>query len=313
VVTETKSVTEAAAFEDYLRFGTDEERSHSSTTRRAYLWTLDLFTRFLEGRQPTPDLAKEFVKSLEAKGNVATSINRHLWALKSYFRFLKQQKPRELQKPDDDLRLRGLKTQEHYPRFLADEEWRTLLATATAPIYDTNLPEYARLRARLELALLYAYCGAGLRCSEGVRLRLDDVTDEGYLRVHRKGGREDYVPVEEQVLSAFKDYIAAKPPNGPYLFPGKSPGSHMAERTAQGIIKALCRRAGLGDVHVHSLRHTAGYQLRKGGASERDIQDFLSHKNIATTKLYTHLVREDLRARLPKRFTNDMQARMEVR
>lgn len=282
-------MNEVAKFDDYLRYGTDEERSKGDSSRRAYCWTLKRFLRFIEGETATPDLARKFIRHLE-RSNSPSSVNRHIWALKSYFRF-----------KGDKFNIRGLATDHHYPRYLRDEEWDKLLRTAMRPIYDADFPDYARERAKLELALLYAYCGAGLRCSEAMQLRRDDIIDEGYLRVMRKGRREDYVPVEDTVLKAFQDYLSGRA-NGEYVFPGKVQGNHMASRTAQGIIKDLCRRAGLPDVHIHSLRHSAGYKLRKLGASERDIQDFLGHKNISTTKLYTHLTREDLRERLPKRF-----------
>lgn len=295
--------SELTAFDDYLRYGTDEERSKGESSRRVYGWTVERFRRFLHGRDPSPDLAREFVVNLEAT-NSPRSINRHIWALKSYFRFRKSQGM-----PGQEFRLRGLTTEKKIPRFLRDEEWITLLGTATKPIYDSEAPDYARQRAKLELALLYAYCGAGLRCSEAVRLQLDDIADEGFVRVRRKGGQEDIVPIEDEVLRSFRDYIESREQNGHYVFPGKDPDTHMAERTAQSIVKSLCRRAGLNDVHVHSLRHTAGYQLRKMGANLRDIQDFLGHKNIATTTIYTQLAREDFRERLPKRFTQARQGR----
>jgi integrase/recombinase XerD len=307
MVTETVIMTEElTAFDDYLRYGSDDELSKGARTRRAYLYTVVVFTKFLEGRKPTPDLAKAFIKSLEERGNAATSVNRHIWALKSYFRFL-------VEKTGDknlEFHIRGLKTEEHLPRYLRDTEWETLLGTTTDPIYDPSLPDAARRRAKKELALLMAYCGAGLRLSEGINLKNDDLMDEGFIRVIRKGGREDFVPVEDEVIRVLKDYINTKGPNGQYIFSGKEPDTPMAPRTAQGIIKDLCRRAGLDGVHVHSLRHTAGYQLRKMGAPERDIQDVLGHKNIQTTKIYTHLANEDLKRRLPKRFPKARQGRL---
>ena len=135
--------------------------------------------------------------------------------------------------------------------------------------------------------------------------------DEGFLRVIRKGGNEDFVPVEDEVLRGIKDYMESRAPNGVFVFPGKGHDKPMAPRTAQGIIKTLCRRAGLEDVHVHSLRHTVGYQLRKAGASERDIQDVLGHQNIQTTKIYTHILAADLRKKLPKRFAHARQGRLD--
>ncbi len=291
---------EMGVFDDYLRFGTDEERSKGESTREAYLYTAGLFTRFLAGRQPTPELAKEFIKTLEEKGNSPSSVNRHIWALKSYFRFKGQ-----------EFKLRGLKTQQHYPRFLRDEEWERLLKVATDPVYDPGLPDVARRRAKMELALLYAYCGGGLRLSEALNLEVDDILDEGFLLVTRKGGHEDFVPVENQVLSVFKDYLESKGQNGRYVFSGKEHDTPMARRTAQGIITDLCKKAGLAGVHVHSLRHTAGYQLRKAGAEERDIQDVLGHQNIQTTKIYTNICNEDLKRRLPKRFAQSMQGKLD--
>ena len=305
MVTETRPVA-LAAFDDYLRYGSEDERSKGPVTRKAYLWTVDRFQRFLNARQPTTDLARGFVKELEEKGNSASSINRHIWALKSYFRFLKSEEDGV-----QELKIRGLKTNKYYPRYLRDKEWDKLLQTANDTIYNPDVSSYARLRAKLELALLYAYGGAGLRLSEAVNMAIVDVIDEGFLRVIRKGGREDFVPAEDEVLRGIKDYIESKGDNGRYVFSGKEPDTPMAPRTAQSIIKDVCRRAGLDDVHVHSLRHTVGYQLRKLGASERDIQDVLGHQNIATTAIYTHLRDEDLKRKLPKRFAQARQSRME--
>jgi len=295
------------AFDDYLRFGSDDEAPKSDTSRRAYLWTVQMFNDFLNGREPSPELAREFIGELEARGNSPSSINRHIWALKSYFRFHKSQEIPGAK----ELKIRGLKTQKHYPRYLKDKEWERLLKTVNETIYNPEISSYARNRAKLEMALLYAYGGAGLRLSEAINLVPDDVVDEGFLRVTRKGGREDFVPVEDEVLRGIKDYIESKDTNGHYVFSGKGEDKPMAPRTAQSIIKGLCRRAGLDDVHVHSLRHTVGYQLRKLGASERDIQDVLGHQNIATTAIYTHLLAADLRKKLPRRFAHARQGRLD--
>ena len=310
IVTKTLPIAEEiVAFDDYLRYGTDEERSKGPTSRRAYCWTVDLFHRFLDGRKPTPELAKEFVKDLEERENSPSSINRHIWGLKSYFRFRKSQGIPGAR----EFKIRGLTTEIHKPRYLKDQEWDKVLATATNPINDPELTTYARQRTKLELALLYAYCGAGLRCSEAVTRLKTDILDEGFIRVIRKGGREDFVPVEDEVLRGIKDYLESRDTDSQYIFPGKLPDTPMAARTAQGIMKRLFRRAGVPDAHIHTLRHTAGYQMRKAKAPLEDIQDFLGHRNIATTKIYAHLVDDELRRRLPKRFAQAKQGRLNWR
>jgi len=309
MVTETRIIIEdeLSAFDDYLRYGTDEESSKGSSTREAYCYTVGLFLAFLDSKEPTPQVGKEFIKGFEERGNKASSVNRHIWALKSYFRFRKYSGIDGA----EEFRIRGLKTSKYYPRFLRDKEWEKLLKTAMDSVYDPQISTYGRLRAKLELALLYAYGGAGLRLSEAINLKDDDVIEEGFIRVFRKGGKEDFVPVEDEVLRGIRDWIESRDRDGTYVFPGKGEDAPMNRRTAQAMIKSLCKRAGLPDVHVHTLRHTVGYQLRKAGADERDIQDVLGHENIATTKIYSHLVTEDLRRRLPKRFANARQGRLD--
>lgn len=311
MVTETQKTPrinkdELAAFDDYLRYGTDEEASKGLATREAYCYTVGLFLAFLDGKEPTPQLGKEFIKGFEERGNKATSVNRHIWSLKSYFRFRKYSGIDGA----EEFKIRGLKTDRYLPRFLRDREWDRLLGTANDTIYNPETSTYARLRGKLELALLYAYGGAGLRLSEAINLKVDDLMEEGYLRVLRKRGKEDFVPVEDEVMRGIKDWIEARGQDGTYVFSGKEENTAMHRRTAQGIIKNLCRRAGLPNIRVHTLRHTVGYQLRKAGADERDIQDVLGHENIATTKIYSHLVAEDLRRRLPKRFAHTKQGRL---
>ena len=159
-----------------------------------------------------------FIKNLEQKGNSPTTINRHIWALKSFFRFRKFTKVAGAEESGFE----DSTTETHYPRYLKDEEWEKLLTTATAPIFDPNLSDFARRRAKLDVALLMCYCGGGLRCREATHLQLTDVIDEGFLRVTRKGRHEDFVPVESEVIRCIKDYLTTKAVSDTYVFSGKS-------------------------------------------------------------------------------------------
>ncbi len=51
-----------------------------------------------------------------------------------------------------------------------------------------------------------------------------------------------------------------------------------------------------------------GGDLRKRGADIRDIQDVLRHADIGTTQIYTHMAREELRKKLPRRFVESPQS-----
>ena len=118
-----------------------------------------------------------------------------------------------------------------------------------------------------------------------------------------KGGEEDIVPVEDSVATAIQEWVSTH--ESPWVFPGRGDG-HLHPRTMQAAVRDLMVVAGLHDIRraVHSLRHTVGADLRKRGADIRDIQDVLRHADIGTTQIYTHMAREDLRRKLPRRFSS---------
>lgn len=116
------------------------------------------------------------------------------------------------------------------------------------------------------------YCDCGLRPSEAIRLKVEDVLDEGYLRVARPDGNFDLVPVSNTALNYIKDYIQYRGNQEPYLFPGDKPDSHMANRTAQGIVNRLFQRARMPDARARNIKYRTIQQLRKIGASGREIK-----------------------------------------
>jgi len=58
------------------------------------------------------------------------------------------------------------------------------------------------------------------------------------------------------------------------------------------------RKAGLGDLHVHDLRHTVGMRLREAGVSEATIADVLWHKRQGMTAHYSAAQVRELREAL---------------
>lgn len=75
----------------------------------------------------------------------------------------------------------------------------------------------------------------------------------------------------------------------PYIFVSerKTP---LSTRTIRHIVNEAGRKAEIEfQVNAHSLRHATGYKLANDGLDLRMIQDYLGHKNISNTVIYTQL------------------------
>ncbi|MGE0367319.1 MAG: site-specific integrase [Candidatus Dadabacteria bacterium] len=73
--------------------------------------------------------------------------------------------------------------------------------------------------------------------------------------------------------------------NGDYVFVDARGDNIKTVRTA---FEAACRRAGLGGLRFHDLRHTAATRMVESGANIVAISKILGHSDIKTTMRYTH-------------------------
>jgi len=172
---------------------------------------------------------------------------------------------------------------------------RTLSVAAVARMLALPKGDPRGLRDRALLETLY---GAGLRASEILALRIQDVDmDGGFVRTVGKGQKERVVPLGRKAIQALRAYDV----RGRRLLGGagtlKAPEMFLNNRgrglSRQGlhlIIKRYARLAGLpADVSAHTLRHSFATHLLEGGADLRAVQEMLGHADLSTTQIYTHV------------------------
>jgi integrase/recombinase XerD len=167
-------------------------------------------------------------------------------------------------------------------------------------LIDAPKPEDALyLRDRAILEMLYA---GGLRASELAGLDRDRLhMDLGIARIMGKGNKERIVPVGQPAIEAVEKYLEEQ---RPYLGrPDRETNRLFLSRTGQPITRIVvwqivtkyARRAGLANVHPHTLRHSFATHMLAGGADLRVVQELLGHSNIKTTQVYTHVDRSRLK------------------
>jgi integrase/recombinase XerD len=143
---------------------------------------------------------------------------------------------------------------------------------------------------RYRAALMTAY-GAGLRVSEVVRLKIEDI-DSGrmLLRVAQGKGRKDrYAMLSLRLLRVMRAWWRIERPRE-WLFPGSLPDRHMEAGALQLVCRQAAELAGIAKrVRVHTLRHSFATHLLDQGVDLRVIQEMLGHGNINTTARYAQV------------------------
>lgn len=146
-----------------------------------------------------------------------------------------------------------------------------------------------RHKHRDHTMILMAY-RHGLRVSELISLRWQQVDlNSGLIQVNRlKNGLNSIHPLFGPELRALRK-IKRQYPNTEYIFISER-GSPMTSSTFRKIIARAGRVANIGmPVHPHMLRHSTGFKLANESRDTRSIQQYLGHKNIRHTTLYTEL------------------------
>lgn len=156
---------------------------------------------------------------------------------------------------------------------------------------------------RRDLAILELFYASGLRLSELCKVRLEMMdSEQGFIRIHGKGGKTRIVRVGVKAREAVEDYLRNERPNlvtkktSSHIFLSVRGGPLSPDRVRQ-IVKERAKMAGIDqNVYPHLLRHSFATHLLEGGADLRVIQELLGHADISTTQIYTHVDRQRLKS-----------------
>lgn len=209
---------------------------------------------------------------------------------------------------------------EHKQRnFLTRDEIAKLMAAPYTYFFD----EYTIFKAARDRAIIETLFSTGCRVAElqslnRAQVRFGEKVTHAESQITGKGGYTRPIFFGRSCIEAIRDYLALRKDKNPALFVGFSrkgggrgrKGAKLGPReytrltthAIEDIVEHCAKIAGLDskEVSPHVLRHSFATDLLRNGVDVRYVQEFLGHRSINTTQIYTHVVNTMLREQFRK-------------
>lgn len=231
---------------------------------------------------------KEYVAYLNESGFAAATISRSMASAKAFFHYCYNEK---IISEDPTGILKAPKIEKKMPEILSMDEVTRLLEQ---PKGDN--PKEVRDKAMLEL--LYA---TGIRVTELMTLKVDDVNMQMSYITCKTGSKERVIPFGREAKTALSKYLGegrmamVEDPTSDILFANCS-GKQMSRQGFWKLIKYYAKKAGItADITPHTLRHSFAAHLVENGADLRAVQEMLGHSDISTTQIYASMNHNKIR------------------
>jgi len=168
-----------------------------------------------------------------------------------------------------------------------------------------SIPNIQKINELRDRAILETLFSTGLRIAELVSLNQEQMiikptTKDLEISIIGKGGHVRTVFFSERAIYWIRKYLDTRKDNNKALFISyqgrKNTSKRLTDRSIERSIKKYALLAGLSSKTTpHTLRHSFATDLLNQGVDLRLIQEFLGHRNIATTQVYTHVTNKQLR------------------
>lgn len=274
------------AFLDYIK----NEKRASENTCLSYRRDLKKLQGFLEGEgireveRVTPTSLRSYVMWLEDENLSPASISRNVASMHAFFRYAVRKRWVDT---DPSEVLKAPKVEKKLPTILTGEEMERLMS-------EPGLDHPKEIRDQAMLRLLGS---TGLRVSEMMNLKVEDVNlNQRYLTC-REGRTTRIVPFGERTAKVLRLYLEQSRPvyareEVEELFTNCAGGS-LSRQGFWKLIKSYGERAGIKkELTPHTLRHSCAAHLLESGKDPKTVQQILGHSDISTTQSYVRLQRK---------------------
>jgi integrase/recombinase XerD len=274
------------------------EHRASECTRDSYAYAFQLLLTFASQRlKVTPSqlileqldatLVLEFLSHLETtRGNRPSSRNVRLAAIKSFMHFMEYRVPSAIEQIRRILAIPAKKAESRLVRHLTIKEVQAIL----------NAPDPSLRKGIRDRAMLHVCYAGGLRVSELIGLRVEDVKFQPHanMLVHGKGRRERCLPLWKTTTTALRAWLAVRGVvSVPELFVSARgealtrSGFEFILRKHVHVATQHCCSLSTKRVSPHVLRHTCALILLQATKDLRKVSLWLGHAHMQTTEIYT--------------------------
>lgn len=283
---------------DFLRVHLPKERGFSANTCETYAHAFKIFFEFTAkrlGKRPSQinleeldaKMVLEFLGDIEkSRNNSASTRNSRLAAIKAFMRFVEFKMPSALAQTAQILAIASKRSDQPLVRHLTVEEINGIL----------NAPDLSTRLGIRDRAMLHLCFNGGLRVSELVGLRLDQMSLQGSAnstRIIGKGRRERYLPLWKDTVKDLRRWLAVRGNitalelfvNADATAMTRSGFEYILDKhvkTAAAQTPSLKNRS----VTPHQLRHSCALVMLQATRDIRKVSMWLGHAHLRTTEIY---------------------------
>lgn len=265
-----------------------KQRQASQNTLASYERDLIQFNDYFESQNKkifdlTKEDMKDYVSHLMAEGKSNSTISRSAASIKSLYRYLVNKK---LAEENISVGVELPKVDRKEPMILTDSEIEKLL----------EQPDTTELKGQRDKTMLEILYATGIRVTELISLRMEDVNlTNGFIRVKKKNS-ERHIPLGKLALKCLKEYIDKVRPllirseDEKTLFINTN-GQKMTRQGYWKILKQYKEQAKIDkDITPHTIRHSFAVHMLENGAEIKTVQELLGHTDVASTMMYTQMM-----------------------
>ena len=236
-------------------------RQLAKNSKKTYDTYANRFIAWLEGRDPTLELAEAYMDYLAGTGLRQNTIGVAGRAIRRMF----------------SIKVAVPSIEMLEPHYLTVDQVKKMIDVAPT---------------LLDKTVLILTFSTACRISEILNLTKDDLElKKGVATVTRKGGQRQRIPLGDQGTAALKAWLKERHSNTQRVF---------MDYTYNNIyyrLKLVGKKAGVPDFHPHLLRHSRIRHLIEAGVAVERVSEVAGHRKLDTTQKIYGSLRAEERAR----------------